>query len=117
MLRLSLEPGADPQRLPLRKGRAIGWIEEALTPLQGQLTARELRRLTLAIRSATGIEARVWLTDIAGLSPQQATQLMRWTARAIYRSALDESLHSRHPAQQQDAQASTQRTDPHPGPG
>ena len=96
MLRLSLEPGTDPQRLPLRKGRAIGWIEEALTPLRGQLTARELRRLTLAIRSATGIEARVWLTDVAGLSSQQATQLMRWTARAIYRSALDESTRPRH---------------------
>lgn len=96
MLRLSLEPGTDAEQLPLRKGRAIGWIEEALTPLRDQLTARELRRLTLAIRSATGIEARVWLTDVAGLSSQQATQLMRWTARAIYRSALDESLHSPH---------------------
>ena len=113
MLRLSLEPGTDPQRLPLRKGRAIGWIEEALTPLRGQLTARELRRLTLAIRSATGIEARVWLTDVAGLSSQQATQLMRWTARAIYRSALDESRHSPHRTQQQDAHASTQQSDPH----
>jgi AcrR family transcriptional regulator len=99
MLRLSLETDADSQRLPLRKGRAIGWIEEALSPLRGQLTARELRRLTLAIRSATGIEARVWLTDIAGLSSQQATQLMRWTAHAIYRSALNESSHSPHRTQ------------------
>jgi hypothetical protein len=73
--------------------RLIGCGVPHLTPLHGQLTPRELRRLTLAIRSATGIEARVWLTDIAGLSSQQATQLMRWTASAIYRSALDESRH------------------------
>jgi AcrR family transcriptional regulator len=69
MLRLSLEPGAS-NRAPglLRQGRAIGWIEDALSPLRGQIPARALRRLVLAVRSATGIEARVWLTDVAGLS-------------------------------------------------
>src|SRR6266852_4956461 len=67
MLRLSLEPDtARRGDLPLRKGRAIGWIGEALSPLRGQLTDRDLRRLILAIRSAAGIEALVWLTDIAG---------------------------------------------------
>ncbi len=96
MLRLSLEPDPDSESLPLRKGRAIGWIDEALAPLRGQLTPGELRRLVLAIRSATGIEARVWLTDIAGLTGPQATQLQRWTARAIYRSALDEAAQRRH---------------------
>jgi len=38
MLRLSLE--ADPAeraRLPLRQGRAIAWIEEALAPLRSQM--------------------------------------------------------------------------------
>jgi AcrR family transcriptional regulator len=96
MLRLSLEPdAAEHETGLLRKGRAIGWIEEALSPLRGQLSAKELRRLVLAIRSATGIEARVWLTDIAGLSSEEATQLMRWSARAIYRSALEESVERR----------------------
>ena len=89
MLRMSLEPDAVEHDLPLRKGRAIGWIEEALLPLHGQLSPKELHRLVLAVRSATGIEARVWLTDVAGLSGQEATQLSRWTAHAIYRSALD----------------------------
>ena len=69
MLRLSLEPNAaDRGPLPLRQGRAIGWIEEALAPLRTQLPSADLRRLVLAIRSATGIEALVWLTDVAGLS-------------------------------------------------
>ena len=86
MLRLSLEPEHTPGLL--RRGRAIAWIEEALSPLRGQFSTKELRRLVLAIRSATGIEARVWLSDIAGLSSEEATELMRWTARAIYRSAL-----------------------------
>jgi AcrR family transcriptional regulator len=93
MLRLSLDPDAG-QDLPLRKGRAIGWIEEAVHPLLGRLSASELRRLVLAVRAATGIEARVWLIDVAGLSSEEATQLLRWTARAIYRSAVDDAAES-----------------------
>ena len=56
MLRMSLEDNApDRGDLPLRKGRAIGWIGEALLPLRGELDADQLHRLILAIRSATGI--------------------------------------------------------------
>jgi len=98
MLRLSLDP--DPihrGELPLRKGRAIRWIGEALSPLRGQLGERDLRRLILAIRSAAGIEALVWLTDIAGLSRKQAVELMRWSTGALLRSALAESGKGRRP--------------------
>jgi AcrR family transcriptional regulator len=89
MLRLSLE--ADPverSQLPLRQGRAIKWIEEALAPLHGEMSVAELHRLAIAIRSATGIEALVWLTDVAGLSRDDATKLMRWSARALLDAAL-----------------------------
>jgi AcrR family transcriptional regulator len=93
MLRLSLEPGAlDQQPGLLRQGRAIGWIEDALAPLRGQLPPRKLRRLVLAIRSATGIEARVWLTDVARLSSDEAMQVMRWSARAMYQCAVAETV-------------------------
>jgi len=92
MLRLSLEPGSAPdESLPLRQGRAIGWIEDALSPLRGELPEAELRRLVLAIRCAVGIEALVWLTDIAQLSREQAVELMRWSARALFQSAVAES--------------------------
>jgi AcrR family transcriptional regulator len=90
MLRLSLEPGGG-EELLLRQGRAIGWIEDALAPLQGRLRPSALRRLVLAIRSACGIEALVWLTDVAGLSRQQASRLMRWSALALLRAALAEA--------------------------
>jgi AcrR family transcriptional regulator len=90
MLRLSLEPGP-PHELLLRQGRAIGWIEKALAPLQAQLDPAELRRLVLAIRAACGIEALVWLSDVAGLSRQEASELMRWSALALLRTALAEA--------------------------
>jgi AcrR family transcriptional regulator len=89
MLRLSLEP--DPSlrgELPLRQGRAIGWITEALAPLRDRMSEAQLRRLAVAIRSAAGIEPLVWLTDIAGLSREDAVQVMRQSARALLRFAL-----------------------------
>jgi AcrR family transcriptional regulator len=89
MLKLSLT--ADPEQrsqLPLRQGRAIGWIEDALAPLLAEMSPAEVHRLALAVRSATGIEALVWLTDIGGLSRVEATELMRWSARAMLQSAL-----------------------------
>ena len=89
MLRLSLD--ADPverAQLPLRQGRAIKWIEEALDPLRTEMPSADIHRLALAIRTATGIEALAWLTDIAGLSRDDATELMRWSARALLQSAL-----------------------------
>src|SRR5215510_6449787 len=79
-LRLSLEPDADLP--PLRQGRAIGWIRDALSPLRRTHPRLDLDRLAVAIRSATGIEALVWLTDVAGLSREDAAALMRWTAHA-----------------------------------
>jgi AcrR family transcriptional regulator len=97
MLRLSLDP--DPSHrgeLPLRKGRAIGWIGEALSPLRTVMSERDLKRLILAIRSAAGIEALVWLTDIAGLSRKEAVQLMRWSAGALLRSGLADGGATRH---------------------
>jgi AcrR family transcriptional regulator len=88
MLRLSLEADPDERsQLALRQGRAIKWIEEALAPLQSELSAAEVRRLAIAIRSATGIEALVWLTDIAGLSRDEASNLMRWSAQAMLQRA------------------------------
>jgi AcrR family transcriptional regulator len=88
MLRLSLESAtAHTSPLPLRQGRAIKWIAEALEPLRGQLSAAQLKRLAVAIRSAIGIEARVWLTDVAGLSPQDAQDTMRWSAQAMLQAA------------------------------
>jgi AcrR family transcriptional regulator len=92
MLRLSLEATPDERRaLPLRQGRAIRWIDEALNPLRGQVPDKDVRRLVLAVRATTGIEALVWLTDIAGLSRDEAAALMRWSARALFDQTVAES--------------------------
>ncbi len=90
-LRASLgQDGAARRDLPLRTGRAIGWIEEALAPLRGRMAEPDLRRLVLGIRCSVGIEPLVWLTDVAGVSREEAVQVMRSSADALLRAALAE---------------------------
>ncbi|HEX8647897.1 MAG TPA: helix-turn-helix domain-containing protein [Thermoleophilaceae bacterium] len=89
MLRLSLEPGRSTgDDLAFRSGRRIGWIAEALAPLREELAAGEFDRLVTAIATAVGIDALVWLTDVAGHSREEAAELMRWSAQALLRGAL-----------------------------
>ena len=86
---LALDPAdGDRDQLVLRQGRAIGWIEDALAPLKGGVPAEAIRRLTLATRASCGIESLVWLTDVAGLSREEAVELMRWSARSLYEATL-----------------------------
>lgn len=98
MLRLSLETDpAETAPLPLRQGRAITWIEEALAPLNTKMSDAEIHRLAIAVRSAIGIEALAWLTDVAGLTRDEATDLMRWSAQALLQRALaDQKAKARH---------------------
>jgi AcrR family transcriptional regulator len=89
-LRLTLEgEPVGSESLPLRRGRRIRWIEDALAPLRGWMPQRELRRLVYGIGATLGIEALVWLTDVGGLSREEAVEVMRSNARMLLRSALE----------------------------
>jgi AcrR family transcriptional regulator len=92
MLRLSLTQGVDRAGLPLRQGRAIGWLSEAISPWTARLGDDGVRRLAIAIRAASGIESLVWLTDVAGLDTRQAVEQLVWSARALVRQAEDGGL-------------------------
>jgi hypothetical protein len=88
MLRLSLEAeGAERDALPLRQGRAIAWIAEAIDGLRGDLSDEQFRQLVLSVRATIGIEALVWLVDVAGLARNDAVMLMRWSAQALLQQA------------------------------
>jgi AcrR family transcriptional regulator len=85
-LRLSLEPGAS--KPVLRRGRAIGWIEDALAPLRDSNPDTDVHQLAIAIRSAAGIESLIWLLDIARLTRAEAAETVRRTAQAQLEAAL-----------------------------
>jgi AcrR family transcriptional regulator len=90
-LQLSLQgdvPGlAD---LPMHRGLRIAWIEDALSPLTAQMAAGELRSLVFGIGATLGIEAFVWLTDVAGLSREDAAATMRSNASRLLQAAIAE---------------------------
>jgi AcrR family transcriptional regulator len=88
MLRLSLESDPAPHELPLRQGRAIAWFAEALEPLVDELGADGVRRLAVAVRAVAGIEVLVWLTDVAGMSGDEAVEQMVWSSVALLRRTL-----------------------------
>ena len=88
MLRLSLEASAaEREALPLRQGRAIAWIAEALEGVRDDFTEAQFRQLVVSIRATVGIEALVWLVDVAGLSRDDAVALTRWSAQALLQRA------------------------------
>ncbi len=60
----------------------------ALAPLRGRIDEDDLRRLIYGIGATLGIEAFVWLTDIARLSRQDAAAIMRSNALGLLRSAI-----------------------------
>jgi AcrR family transcriptional regulator len=92
VLRMSLESDpTDGPGLPMHRGQRIGWIEDALAPLKGQITADQLQLLAYGIGATLGIEAFVWLTDIAGLSREDAAAIMRSNASRLLRSAIAEN--------------------------
>jgi AcrR family transcriptional regulator len=86
VLRLSLQ-GIRPPELPMHRGLRIAWIEDALEPLRGQMAEDELRRLVHGIGATLGIEAFVWLTDVAGLPREQAAATIRHNALGLLRAA------------------------------
>jgi AcrR family transcriptional regulator len=89
MLRLSLEPDPATRDLPLRQGRAIAWFIDALAPLVDDLGADGVRRVAVAVRAVAGIEPLVWLTDVAGMTTEEAIEQMVWSALAVLRRAMD----------------------------
>jgi AcrR family transcriptional regulator len=89
VLRLSLEPDSPSgPHLPMNRGLRIGWIEDALSPLRGQLSDEAFKRLIHGIGSTLGVEAFVWLVDIAGVSREEAVTIMRSNASGLLHSAL-----------------------------
>ncbi len=90
MLRLSLEQDEKLRgELALRHGLRFRWIEEALEPVKGRLSPEDWRRLVQAVAAAVGIEALVALVDLGGLPRERAVEVMRWSAQALLRSALE----------------------------
>jgi AcrR family transcriptional regulator len=87
MLRLSLDASPARDQPLLRRGRRRIWVADALAPLRDRICHDDFERLVLAVTVATGIEAFVWLTDIAQLTPAEALRIMRFSAQTLLDTA------------------------------
>ena len=87
MLKLSLDEAPGRDQPLLRRGRRRAWVADALAPLRERMSNDHFDRLVLAITAATGIEVFVWLTDIARLTPDQALEIMRFSAQTLLDTA------------------------------
>lgn len=89
MLRLSLAPGAEGNRLDLeRPAYRRKWLTDALAPLRTSLRKEEFGYVVSALSLCIGIEATITLRDVCRLDEDSAIAVKRRAAKAILREAL-----------------------------
>ena len=82
-----LRRSPDSEVLAVRRGRRKGWIDKVLEPLP-PMAADKLQRLRAVLALAVGPDPVVMLSDFLGLSPLEATSLLRWAGVALLRAGL-----------------------------
>ena len=75
---------------PIPRGGRRRVIDEALSPLEGNMERGRLRRLKAAIATFTGIEARIVLRDICDVGEREAFETVRWSVRTLVQQAMAE---------------------------
>jgi hypothetical protein len=76
---------------PLRLGRRVTMVEEALAPLQERLSVDAYRSLCVGVSAVIGMEAVIVVRDIFDFQPEAVREVLRWAARAMVRTALLEA--------------------------
>ena len=101
VLRLALDQwlrrraGQELHERPVERPGRKPLVRAILEPLRGRASARELRRLELAVGMIMGIESYVALSDIYGVKPREAKEVWRWACAALIRAAASEPDGSR----------------------
>jgi hypothetical protein len=96
LARRSVPPGlSEDETLYVLEGQILVHIDDALAPLREQLPEGEFRQLIYGIGATLGIEAFVWLMDIAQLPREEAIAVMRSNASRPLRAAIADSTGTR----------------------
>lgn len=74
--------------IPVREGRRLAWIDEALRPLTERLPRGKAARLRHALTAVIGVDAILALRDISGLDRKAIEDTLAWTAATIVRAAM-----------------------------
>jgi AcrR family transcriptional regulator len=85
----------DGNHTPVRAGRRMRYIDEALRPLGERLSESGRKRLRCALALTLGTEALIAMKDSAGLDDdQEIVATLEWAAEALLRTALHDSERS-----------------------
>ena len=95
-LRVFLDQWFENRRLgddtPVREGRRMRWLDQALAPLQDRLPPAELRRLQAALALTLSIEPITIMHDVCHIDDDaEILAILRWAALAMLHTALDAS--------------------------
>lgn len=86
----------DGNHTPVRAGRRMRYIDEALRPLGDQLSEPGRKRLRCALALTLGTEALIAMKDSAGLDDdEEIVATLEWAADALLRTALEDFEGSR----------------------
>jgi AcrR family transcriptional regulator len=84
LLRLSLDPATGVRR----PGHRREWIADALSPVRKNINPRTYAKLANALTLLMGIDPVVVMSDIAGVSRDEALDALEWCGRALVEAAL-----------------------------
>ena len=96
-LRLSLEQwahaqdGTQGEKPRFMRGHRIELLNDALSPLRATLPPKDFDRLAQALSLIYGVEVFTVLKDIWGLPITQSSEVAKWAACALVRSAVAEA--------------------------
>jgi hypothetical protein len=68
----------------------VEWIESVLAPARPLLTVAHFERLVSGLTLCVGIESLITLQDIRRLAREEAIDICRWAAHAMFETALRE---------------------------
>jgi hypothetical protein len=73
------------------RGHRIELLNDALSPLRATLPPKDFDRLAQALSLIYGVEVFTVLKDIWGLPITQSSEVAKWAACALVRSAIAEA--------------------------
>lgn len=76
---------------PVREGRRVGWLDQVLEPMRGDLGKAQYRRLRAALSLTLGIDSIIVMKDVCGLGDKEALEVLEWAAVALLRAGLGEA--------------------------
>lgn len=88
LLRISLEPGRERENPRRGLTNRVRWIAALLEGLPSDVPQPARERLASALIPLFGSDAIVWTTDMAGLSREQAIDLIAWMAQVLVRATV-----------------------------